>query len=288
MIAVAGREVRLSNPGKVFFALGGVTKLDLVRYYLEVADAILLQLRDRPTVLKRYVNGAGEEPFFQKCVLDSAPAWLETATVTFPSGRTARELLPNDAAHLVWGVNPGVIDWSPWPVRAPDLDHPDELRVDLDPTLEASFADVRTVTLCVREVLSEHGLACFPKTSGSRGMHINVPILAEHELGTVRRAALALAREVEQRLPELATSRWWKEERQGVFIDYNQNARDRTVACAYSVRATRMRACRRRLPGRRCPRWSRASCGSTRCRHGWQSWVTWRAGGRPPPARAPA
>lgn len=238
MIEAAGREVPLSNPQKVFFPACGVTKLDLVRYYLEVADAILIQLRDRPTVLKRYVNGAGEEPFFQKRVPDSAPEWLQTATVTFPSGRSARELLPNDAAHLVWGVNLGVIDWNPWPVRAPDLDHPDELRVDLDPTPQASFADVRTVALCAREVLSEHGLVGFPKTSGSRGMHINVPILAEHEFGAVRRAALALAREVERRLPELATSRWWKEERHGVFIDYNQNARDRTVACAYSVRAT--------------------------------------------------
>ncbi len=238
MIEAAGREVPLSNPQKVFFPACGVTKLDLVRYYLEVADAILIQLRDRPTVLKRYVNGASEEPFFQKRVPDSAPEWLQTATVTFPSGRSARELLPNDAAHLVWGLNLGVIDWNPWPVRAPDLDHPDELRVDLDPTPQASFADVRTVALCAREVLSEHGLVGFPKTSGSRGIHINVPILAEHEFGAVRRAALALAREVERRLPELATTRWWKEERHGVFIDYNQNARDRTVACAYSVRAT--------------------------------------------------
>ena len=238
MIEAAGREVPLSNPQKVFFPACGVTKLDLVRYYLAVSDAILIQLHDRPTVLKRYVNGAGEEPFFQKRVPDSAPAWLQTATVTFPSGRSARELLPNDAAHLVWGVNLGVIDWNPWPVRAPDLDHPDELRVDLDPTPQASFADVRSVALCVREVLSEHGLVGFPKTSGSRGIHINVPILAEHEFGAVRRAALALAREVERRLPTLATSRWWKEERHGVFIDYNQNARDRTVASAYSVRAT--------------------------------------------------
>ncbi|HLH14496.1 MAG TPA: ATP-dependent DNA ligase, partial [Solirubrobacteraceae bacterium] len=203
-----------------------------------VADAVLAHLRDRPTVLKRYVDGADAEPFFQKRVPDSAPAWLRTATVTFPSGRSARELLPNDAAHLVWGVNLGVIDWNPWPVRAPDLDHPDELRVDLDPTPEASFADVRTVALCAGEVLEEHGLTGFPKTSGSRGIHINVPILAEHDFTAVRRAALALAREVERRLPALATSRWWKEERHGVFIDYNQNARDRTVACAYSVRPT--------------------------------------------------
>ena len=237
-IRVAGREVRLSNPQKVFFPQCGVTKLGLVEYYLAVADAALVQLRDRPTVLKRYVNGAGEEPFFQKRVPDSAPDWLQTATVTFPSGRSARELLPNDAAHLVWGVNLGVIDWNPWPVRAPDLDHPDELRVDFDPTPEASFADVRRVALCAREVLVEQGLAGFPKTSGSRGMHVNVPIVPEHGFAAVRRAALALAREVERRLPALATSRWWKEERHGVFIDYNQNARDRTVASAYSVRPT--------------------------------------------------
>lgn len=237
-ITAAGRELRLSNPQKAFFPEIGVTKLDLVQYYLAVSDAILVQLRDRPTVLKRYVNGAGGEPFFQKRVPDSAPEWLQTATVTFPSGRSARELLPNDAAHLVWGVNLGVIDWNPWPVRAPDLDHPDELRVDLDPTPEASFADVRAVALRVKEVLDEHGLVGFPKTSGSRGIHINVPILPEHDFGAVRRAALALAREVERRVPELATSRWWKEERHGVFIDYNQNARDRTVASAYSVRPT--------------------------------------------------
>ena len=237
-IEVAGHELRLSNPGKVFFPELGVTKLDLVNYYLEVADAALNHLRNRPTVLKRFVNGAGKEPFFQKRVPETAPEWIETATISFPSGRTARELLPNDAAHLVWGVNLGVIDWNPWPVRAPDLDHPDELRVDLDPTPEASFADVRRVALCAGEVLREHGLTGFPKTSGSRGIHINVRIEPEHDFTVVRRAALALAREVERRMPEDATSKWWKEERHGVFIDYNQNARDRTVASAYSVRPT--------------------------------------------------
>jgi len=237
-IEVAGHELRLSNPGKVFFPELGVTKLDLVNYYLEVADAALNHLRNRPTVLKRFVNGAGKEPFFQKRVPETAPEWIETATISFPSGRTARELLPNDAAHLIWGVNLGVIDWNPWPVRAPDLDHPDELRVDLDPTPEASFADVRRVALCAGEVLREHGLTGFPKTSGSRGIHINVRIEPEHDFTVVRRAALALAREVERRMPEDATSKWWKEERHGVFIDYNQNARDRTVASAYSVRPT--------------------------------------------------
>ncbi len=237
-IEVAGHELRISNPGKVFFPERRVTKLDLVNYYLEVADAALNHLRNRPTVLKRFVNGADEEPFFQKRVPETAPDWIETATITFPSGRTARELLPNDAAHLVWGVNLGVIDWNPWPVRAPDLDHPDELRVDLDPTPEASFDDVRRVALCAGEVLREHGLTGFPKTSGSRGIHINVRIEPDHDFTVVRRAALALAREVERRMPEDATSKWWKEERHGVFIDYNQNARDRTVASAYSVRPT--------------------------------------------------
>jgi bifunctional non-homologous end joining protein LigD len=237
-IEVAGHELRVSNPEKIFFPELGVTKLDLVNYYLEVADAALNHLRNRPTVLKRFVNGADKEPFFQKRVPDTAPEWIETATISFPSGRTARELLPNDAAHLIWGVNLGVIDWNPWPVRAPDLDHPDELRVDLDPTPEASFADVRRVALCAGEVLREHGLTGFPKTSGSRGIHINVRIEPEHDFKVVRRAALALAREVERRMPEDATSKWWKEERHGVFIDYNQNARDRTVASAYSVRPT--------------------------------------------------
>jgi bifunctional non-homologous end joining protein LigD len=237
-IEVAGRELRVSNPGKLFFPDAGHTKLDLVEYYLAVADAALIHLRERPTVLKRYVDGAAGEPFFQKRVPDSAPAWLQTATVTFPSGRSARELVCEDAGHLVWAVNLGVIDFNPWPVRRADLDSPDELRVDLDPTPEASWDDVRRVALCVRDVLAEHELTGFPKTSGSRGIHVNVRIVPEHGFTEVRRAALALAREVERRVPELATSKWWKEERHGVFVDYNQNARDRTVASAWSVRPT--------------------------------------------------
>jgi bifunctional non-homologous end joining protein LigD len=235
-IEIAGHEVRLSNPGKIFFPEIGVTKLDLAQYYLTVSEQALNHLRNRPTVLKRFVNGASEEPFFQKRVPDTAPEWIETATITFPSGRHAREMLPNDAAHLIWGVNLGVIDWNPWPVRAPDLDHPDELRVDLDPTPEATWDDVRQVALCAGEVLKDFGLTGFPKTSGSRGIHINVRIDPEHGFTTVRRCAVALAREIERRVPELATTKWWKEERHGVFIDYNQNARDRTVASAYSVR----------------------------------------------------
>jgi bifunctional non-homologous end joining protein LigD len=237
IVEVCGREVRVSSPGKVYFPEPGLTKIDLVNYYVECEQAVVRHLRERPTVMKRWVDGVQGEPFFQKRVPDTAPEWLQTATVTFPSGRHARELVANDAAHLVWGVNLGVIDWNPWPVRRSDLDHPDELRVDLDPGPGVPFAEVRAVALSAREVLQEHGLRGFPKTSGSRGMHVYVRIEPVQGFEEVRRAALALAREVERRMPGRATSRWWKEERQGVFIDYNQNARDRTVASAYSVRA---------------------------------------------------
>ena len=237
IVEVCGHELRVSNPGKVFFPERGLTKMDLLNYYLECEQAVVRHLRERPTVMKRWVNGVQGEPFFQKRVPEGAPEWLQTATVTFPSGRHARELVPNDAAHLAWGVNLGVIDWNPWPVRRADLDHPDELRIDLDPCPDVPFAEVREVALGVREVLDEHGLAGFPKTSGSRGMHVYVRIEPEQSFEEVRRAALALAREVERRMPGRASSRWWKEEREGVFIDYNQNARDRTIASAYSVRA---------------------------------------------------
>ncbi len=237
VLDLCGQEVRVSNPEKPFFPERGLTKLDLVNYYVECAEAVVRGLRDRPTVMKRWVDGVQGKPFFQKRVPDSAPDWLQTAVVTFPSGRHARELVPNDAAHLVWGVNLGVIDWNPWAVRRGDLDHPDELRVDLDPQPEVPFSEVREVALCVRDVLDEHGLRGFPKTSGSRGIHIYVRLRPEHDFLQVRTAALALAREVERRMPGRATSRWWKEEREGVFIDYNQNARDRTIASAYSVRA---------------------------------------------------
>ena len=236
-IEASGREVRISNPGKVFFPEPGFTKLDLVNYYLECEEAVLRHLRERPTTLKRWVDGVGGEFFFQKRVPDTAPEWLTTATVRFPSGRTARELVVSDGAHLAWGVNLGVIDWNPWPVRRGDLDHPDELRVDLDPMPDIDFDEVRAVALGTREVLEEHGLVGFPKTSGSRGIHIDVRIRPERDFDEVRRAAVALAREVERRMPGRATSKWWKEERVGVFIDYNQNARDRTIASAYSVRA---------------------------------------------------
>ncbi|MGZ5341134.1 MAG: DNA polymerase domain-containing protein [Solirubrobacterales bacterium] len=236
MIEAAGREVRLSSPDKVFFPKPGFTKLDLANYYLAVADAAVLHLRERPGTMKRFVEGAAGEFFFQKRVPKNAPEWLQTATFTFPSGRSATELVANDAAHLVWAVNLGVIDFNPHPVRRDDLDCPDELRVDLDPTPRVRFSSVRKVAVLVREVLADHGLEGFPKSSGSRGIHVNVRIEPRWDYLEVRRAALALAREVERRAPKLATSKWWKEERRGVFVDYNQNARDRTVASAWSVR----------------------------------------------------
>jgi DNA ligase D-like protein (predicted polymerase) len=201
-----------------------------------VAEGTVRGVYDRPTVLKRWKDGIAGDFFFQKRVPEKRPEWLQTATVTFPSGRSATELVPNDAAHLVWAVNLGNIDFNPWPVRRGDLDHPDELRIDLDPMPDVPWDEVRQVALCARDVLEEHGMRGFPKTSGSRGIHINVRIEPRWDFLEVRRAALALAREVERRLPGRATSKWWKEERVGVFLDYNQNARDRTVASAYSIR----------------------------------------------------
>jgi len=233
---VAGLQLRLSSPSKVYFPKPGWTKLDLAEYYLRVADATVNHLRERPTVLKRFKDGIEGEFFFQKRVPEKRPEWLQTATVRFPSGRSATELVPNDAAHLVWAVNLGNIDWNPWPARRADLDHPDELRIDLDPTPGVVWDDVRRVALAVNELLTEMGLTGYPKTSGSRGIHVNVRIEPQWTFTEVRRAALALAREIERRLPGKATSKWWKEERRGVFLDYNQNARDRTVASAYSVR----------------------------------------------------
>ncbi len=236
-VEVDGRVVEISNPDKVFFSARGETKLDLVRYYLAVGPGALRGVRERPTVLKRYPDGATGPFFYQKRVPANRPRWLQTVTVTFPSGRHADELCPVDVAHIVWAVNLGCIDLNPWPVRRWRLDHPDELRVDLDPQPGVDFDAVRIIALEVRSVLEEHGLIGFPKTSGSRGMHVNVPIEPTHGFTDVRRAALALAREVERRLPDIATSAWWKHERgRRVLLDYNQNARDRTVASAYSVR----------------------------------------------------
>jgi DNA ligase D-like protein (predicted polymerase) len=235
---VSGRDVVISNPDKVFFPRAGYTKLDLVKYYVAVAEGALRGIAGRPIVLKRYVDGAEGEPFFQKRAPTSRPAWVETVELRFPSGRTAEEVVVRDAAQLLWIVNLGCIDLNPHPIRADDLDHPDELRVDLDPGPGVGWDDVRRVTLIVREVLEGHGLRGWPKTSGSRGMHVNVRIERRWSFDQVRRAALAIAREVERRAPALATSQWWKEERHGVFLDYNQNAKDRTVASAWSVRPT--------------------------------------------------
>ena len=238
VLEVAGREVVITNPDKVFFPQAGHTKLDLARYYAAVAEGALRGIAGRPIVLKRYVDGAEGEPFFQKRAPEQRPEWIETVELRFPSGRTAREIVVRDAAQLLWIVNLGCIDLNPHPVRADDLEHPDELRVDLDPGPGVGWDDVRRVALLVRDVLDEHGLRGWPKTSGSRGMHVNVRIERRWSFDQVRRAALALAREVERRAPELATSKWWKEERHGVFLDYNQNAKDRTVASAWSVRPT--------------------------------------------------
>ena len=224
-IEVDGRTVRVSNPSKVFFTERNETKLDLVNYYLAVGQGALKGVATRPTVMKRYPNGAEGDFFFQKRVPENRPDWLQTVTVAFPSGRTATELCPIDVAHLIWAVNLGCLDLNPWPVRRWDVHHPDELRVDLDPQPGVEFAAVRTVALHVREVLAEHGLEGYPKTTGSRGIHINIRIVAKWGFDDVRRAALALARAVERRIPEIATSKWWKEERgERVFLDYNQNA----------------------------------------------------------------
>src|SRR6266540_3532780 len=238
MLVVAGREVAVSNPRKVLFPQAGYTKLDLVRYYLAVADGALRGAGGRPNVLVRYPDGVGGEFFYQKRAPRSRPPWLEVVTISFPSGRTAAEIVPRDPAALAWMANLGCLELHPHPVLAEDLDHPNELRVDLDPGPGVQWDDVRRVAIVVREVLEEQGLRGWPKTSGSRGMHVNVRIEPRWSFDQVRRAALALAREVERRAPELATSKWWKEERHGVFLDYNQNAKDRTVASAWSVRPT--------------------------------------------------
>jgi DNA ligase D-like protein (predicted polymerase) len=237
VIAVDGREVRVTNPDKAYFTRDlRLTKLDLVHYYLSVAPGALNGIRDRPFVLKRFVDGAEGEPFYQKRAPDKRPDWLRTVTLSFPSGRTAEEVVVDDAAGLAWVVNLGCIELHPHPVRSGDLDHPDELRIDLDPTPGVAWADIRRVAVEVRALLEEMGLAGWPKTSGSRGMHVNVRIHQTWTFTEVRKAALAFSREIERRAPGLATSKWWKEERKGVFLDYNQNAKDRTTCSAYSVR----------------------------------------------------
>ena len=237
-LKIAGHEVTISNPQKVLFPGPNHTKLDLVQYYLAVADGALRGAGGRPNVLVRYPNGVGEEFFYQKRAPASRPDWIEVVSLRFPSGRSAEEVVPRDAAALAWMANLACLELHPHPVRAEDLDHPDELRVDLDPVPGIEWAQIRTVAHVVQEALDEHGLVGWIKTSGSRGMHVIVRIEQRWSFPEVRRAALALARDVEQRAPKLATSKWWKEERHGVFLDYNQNAKDRTVASAYSVRPT--------------------------------------------------
>jgi bifunctional non-homologous end joining protein LigD len=236
ILDVDGRAVSVTNPGKVLFPAAGLTKLDLVRYYLAVSEGALRGAGGRPNVLVRYPNGIAGEFFFQKRAPANRPDWLEVARISFPSGNVAEEVVPRDAAALAWMANLGCIELHPHPVRSDHLDHPDELRVDLDPVPGVEWPQIRDVAGVVEAALKDFGLVGWPKTSGSRGIHVLVRIEARWTFDEVRRAALALAREVERRAPKLATSKWWKEERHGVFVDYNQNAKDRTVASAYSVR----------------------------------------------------
>jgi bifunctional non-homologous end joining protein LigD len=236
LLSIDGREVRITHPDKVYFSHARISKIDLVRYYLSVAPGVLAGIRDRPIVLKRFVNGAEAPAFYQKRAPEQRPSWLRTVTLSFPSGRTAEEIVVDVAAGLAWVVNLGCIELHPHPVRSADLDHPDELRIDLDPVPGVAWDSVRRVTLEVKAFLEELGLRGWPKTSGSRGMHVNVRIEPRWTFAQVRRAAVALSRAVERRLPTLASSKWWKEERHGVFLDYNQNAKDRTTCSAYSVR----------------------------------------------------
>ncbi|HEU4796437.1 MAG TPA: non-homologous end-joining DNA ligase [Pyrinomonadaceae bacterium] len=237
LLSLDGHEVRVTNPDKLYFSKQvKVTKLELVRYYLAVAPGAIAGIRDRPIVLKRFVDGAEGQAFYQKRAPNNRPEWLRTVTLSFPSGRVAEEVVVDDAAGLAWVVNLGCIELHPHAVRANDLDHPDELRVDLDPNPGVGWEDVRKVALEVNALLGEMGLQGWPKTSGSRGMHVNVRIQQRWTFSEVRRAAVALSREIERRVPQLATSKWWKEERHGVFLDYNQNAKDRTTCSAYSVR----------------------------------------------------
>jgi DNA ligase D-like protein (predicted polymerase) len=238
ILKVGGRDISISNPAKVLFPDAGYTKLDLARYYLAVADGALRGAGGRPNVLVRYPNGIGGEFFYQKRAPESRPPWIEVVELKFPSGRTAEEVVPRDAAALVWMANLACLELHPHPVRADDLDHPDELRVDLDPIPGVTWEQVRQVAQVVEATLADFGLYGWPKTSGSRGLHVYVRIQPRWPFTEVRRAALAFAREVERRAPMLATSKWWKEERHGVFLDYNQNAKDRTIAAAYSVRPT--------------------------------------------------
>ncbi len=237
ILLVDGRDVRVTNPDKPYFSRDvKLSKLDVVQYYLSVASGAVAGIRDRPSMLKRFVDGAESPPFYQKRAPENRPEWLRTVTLSFPSGRTAEEVVVDDAAGLAWIVNLGCIELHPHAVRTNDLDRPDELRIDLDPGPGVEWDDVRRVAMETKKLLEEMGLLGWPKTSGSRGMHVNVRIQQQWTFTEVRRAALALSREIERRAPTLATSKWWKEERHGVFLDYNQNAKDRTTCSAYSIR----------------------------------------------------
>jgi DNA ligase D-like protein (predicted polymerase) len=238
VLDIGGHEVTVTNPQKVYFPASGLTKGEVIRYYQRVADGALRGVLGRPMALKRYVNGIDAQAFYQKRAPDSRPEWIDTVELRYPSGRSAHEIVLHDAAQLAWVGNLGCIDLHPHLVRADDLDHPDELRIDLDPIPGVGWDAVRTVATTVGQVLTDHGLVGWPKTSGSRGFHIYARVRRRWTFAQVRRAGIAVAREVESRVPDLATSRWWKEERHGVFIDYNQNAKDRTTASAYSIRPT--------------------------------------------------
>ncbi|MCP9207692.1 non-homologous end-joining DNA ligase [Streptomyces sp. HD1123-B1] len=236
-LTVGERTVRLSNPGKVYFPQRGYTKLDLARYYLAVGDGVLRALRDRPTTMERYPDGVDGESFFQKRAPKNHPDWIPTGRISFPSGRYADEICPTEVAAVVWAANLGCLTFHPWPVRREDTDHPDELRIDLDPQPGTDYRDAVRAAEQLREVLDGLGLRGWPKTSGGRGLHVFVPIEPRWTFTQVRRSAIAVARELERRAPDRITTAWWKEERGAkIFVDYNQTARDRTIASAYSVR----------------------------------------------------
>ncbi|NLU70600.1 non-homologous end-joining DNA ligase [Streptomyces sp. HNM0574] len=236
-LTAGGRQVRLSHPDKVYFPQRGFTKLDVARYYLSVGEGITRALRDRPTTLERYPDGADGESFFQKRAPKGHPEWLRTARISFPSGRYADEICPEGVDAVVWAANLGCLTFHPWPVRRADTDHPDELRIDLDPQPGTDYADAVRAARELRPVLAELELVGWPKTSGGRGLHVFVPIVPEWTFTQVRRAAIAVGRELERRSGGRVTTAWWKEERgERIFVDYNQTARDRTIACAYSLR----------------------------------------------------
>ncbi|MFD9812085.1 non-homologous end-joining DNA ligase [Streptomyces sp. NPDC059080] len=236
-LTAGGRTVRVTHPDKVYFPERGFTKGDVARYYLAVADGMLRALRDRPTTLQRHPDGVTGESFFQKRAPKNLPDWIPTGRIAFPSGRYADEICPTEPAAVLWAANLGCLTFHPWPVRRTDTEHPDELRIDLDPQPGTDYADAVRAALELRDVLAGLGLTGWPKTSGGRGLHVFVPIAPEWDFTQVRRAAIALARELERRAPDRITTAWWKEERGArIFVDYNQTARDRTIASAYSVR----------------------------------------------------